>query len=98
MKLWIDDLRPAPNGYLWCKSVDETKECILKAERDGEQIELLDLDHDSGDFQSRGGDFIRILDWMEETGRVYSCHLHTANPVGRENMARIIRKNGWPLI
>lgn len=23
MKLWIDDVRPAPEGYLWCKSVDD---------------------------------------------------------------------------
>ena len=22
-------------------------------------------------------------------------HLHTANPAGRENMRRIIQKNGW---
>ena len=25
MKLWIDDVRPAPKGYVWCKSVDEAK-------------------------------------------------------------------------
>lgn len=23
MKLWIDDVRPAPAGYYWCKSVAE---------------------------------------------------------------------------
>lgn len=28
MKLWIDDVRPAPNLYVWLKSVDEAKECI----------------------------------------------------------------------
>ena len=27
MKLWIDDVRPAPNMYVWLKSVDEAKEC-----------------------------------------------------------------------
>lgn len=21
MKLWLDDVRPAPEGYVWCKSV-----------------------------------------------------------------------------
>ena len=25
MKLWIDDLRPAPEGYKWVKSVGEAK-------------------------------------------------------------------------
>ena len=23
MKLWVDDVRPAPNMYVWLKSVDE---------------------------------------------------------------------------
>lgn len=21
MKIWVDDVRPAPKGYVWCKSV-----------------------------------------------------------------------------
>ena len=21
MKLWVDDVRPAPEGYMWCKSI-----------------------------------------------------------------------------
>ena len=32
MKLWIDDVRPAPEGYVWCKSVIEAKIVIEKAE------------------------------------------------------------------
>jgi hypothetical protein len=27
-KIWIDDIRPAPEGYVHLKSVDEAKECI----------------------------------------------------------------------
>ena len=29
MKLWIDDIRPAPAGYFWAKSVNEAKAIIL---------------------------------------------------------------------
>ena len=57
--------------------------------------------HDAGDFGSDGGDYIRVLDWLEQAGIVdtgYFFHLHTMNPVGRENMERIIRKNGWRLV
>ena len=37
-----------------------------------------------------------ILDYMEELEiNDIPIHLHTANPVGRENMRRIIQKNGW---
>ena len=31
MKLWIDDVRPAPEGYVWCKSVEEAKDVITYA-------------------------------------------------------------------
>ena len=28
MKLWIDDVRPAPAGYIWIKSVNQAKTAI----------------------------------------------------------------------
>ena len=31
MKLWLDDLRPAPEGYMWCKTVNEAKNAIVDA-------------------------------------------------------------------
>ena len=58
------------------------------------EIELIDLDHDAGDFAQYGGDYIRILDWLEETGRNYPIRIHSMNPVGGENMRRIIQRNG----
>lgn len=39
MKLWIDDIRPAPEGYMWCKSVNEAKRKIIGIERQIEFIE-----------------------------------------------------------
>mgnify|MGYP003311467616 CR=1 FL=1 len=59
------------------------------------EIELIDIDHDAGDYAKYGGDYIRLLDWLEETGRNYPIRLHSMNPVGVENMRRIIQKNGW---
>lgn len=32
MKLWINDVRPAPEGYVWCKSVNEAKGFIQGSE------------------------------------------------------------------
>ncbi len=101
MKLWIDDLRPAPEGYVWCKSVNEAKELILIAERRETtkdlnmiwRIELLDIDHDAGDYGPP--DYISLLDWLEETGRNYPIRIHSQNVVGVENMRRIIERNGW---
>ena len=123
MKLWIDDIRPAPEGYIWCKSVKSAKKEIEKAEKEQEQfynracrefqngnkdayylllkfcnrrsIDLIDIDHDAGKYASKGGDYIKLLDWLEETGRNYPIRIHSQNPVGVENMRRIIQRNGW---
>lgn len=45
-----------------------------------------------------GRDYIEILNWLESEGIVdtgYFFHIHSMNPVGVENMRRIIQKNGW---
>ena len=102
MKLWVDDVRPAPEGYVWCKSVWEAKSKIIYFEwfnkefhQNKDVLELIDIDYDAGDYANDGGDYIKLLDWLEETGRNYPIRIHSMNPVGIENMRRIIRKNGW---
>jgi hypothetical protein len=103
MKLWIDDVRPAPEGYIWAKSVNEAKQEIKDLEFyssaegcEWARVALIDIDHDAGDFAPKdGGDYIKFLDWLEETGRNYPIRIHSMNPVGVENMRRIIQRNGW---
>ena len=97
MELWVDDVRPAPNGYIWAKSVNDAKKNIIAVEvyHRKDPVELIDIDHDAGDFACDGGDYIRLLDWLEETGRNYPIRIHSANAVGVENMRRIIQRNGW---
>lgn len=117
MKLWIDDVRPAPEGYVWCKSVNDTIITIEEAEYLKEYhtdkisphrlngnlkhmhrvqhytIELIDIDHDAGDYGPP--DYIKVLDWLEKTGRNYPIRIHSMNPVGVANMRAIIERNGW---
>ena len=102
MKLWIDDIREAPEGYVWCKSTSEAIYCIIRSllpDHNGiafSPIELIDIDHDAGEYAKDGGDYIKLLDWMEENGYTPSAiHIHSMNPVGVQNMRRIIQKNGW---
>ena len=97
MKLWIDDVRPAPDGYIWCKSVNEAKKEIeiIEFVYGGYDLKLIDIDHDAGDYAKDGGDYIKLLDWLEETGRNYPIRIHSMNPVGVANMRAIIEKNGW---
>ena len=58
-------------------------------------IEIIDIDHDAGYHASDGGDYIKLLEWFEETDRNYLIHIHSMNVVGVENMRRIIERNGW---
>lgn len=95
MKLWIDDIRPAPEGFVWCKSVGQAKQIIRANELRHETIELLDIDHDAGGYAYDGGDYIKLLDWLEETNRNYPIRIHSMNPVGVANMRAIIQRNGW---
>ncbi len=92
MKIWLDDLRPVPEGYEGVKSVNEAIALIEEAERDGIEIEVLDLDHDLGDYYSEGGDGIKLLDWLAERETYYPIEIHTSNPVGRANMERLIAR------
>lgn len=111
MKLWVDDVRPAPKGYVWCNSVNDAINTIKLREARIENIlreytpsemrmkdlsiEVIDIDNDAGEYAQYGGDYIKLLDWLEETGRNYPIHIHNMNPVDVENMRRIIQRNGW---
>ena len=92
MKIWVDDLRPVPEGYVGTKSVNETITLIESLESKGSEIELLDLDHDLGDFAYDGGDAIKLLDYLAERETYYPIKIHTSNPVGRSNMERMIQR------
>lgn len=103
MKLWIDDIRQPPsNDWLWTMRVDQAITAIKMYERNiHDDIIIIDLDHDAGDFVKYGGDYIEILNWLEREGIVdtgYFFHLHSQNVVGVENMRRIIEHNGWRFI
>ena len=107
MKLWIDDVRPAPEGYVWCKS---TLNALHTIYHNADDIEEIALDHDAGEYVREGGDFIKVLEelerlchsknaikrayWLERCIR-YRFSFHSANPVGVANMRRIIERNGW---
>lgn len=91
MKLWLDDMRSMPVDYTHhVYSVEAAKMMIMTAERIGEGIEVLDLDHDLGEYAQYGGDGIALLDWLIQRETFYPIKLHTANPVAKNNMQKLI--------
>lgn len=99
MKIWIDDIRPAPEGWCQAYSVNAAKEMILANYPD---IGGISLDHDSSIYNQFGGDYINILKWLEEEEHktnkkivTFPIHIHSMNSVGVENMRNIIQHNNW---
>ena len=53
MKIWLDDIGPAPEGWEWAKSIEEFENLISYLE-DG-PIEEVSFDHDLGEYIPSGG-------------------------------------------
>lgn len=99
MKLWVDDIRPAPEDWCQAYSVNAAKEMILA---NWDNIEGISLDHDSSIYYRFGGDYINILKWLEEQEHkankkivTFPIHIHSMNSVGVQNMRNIIQHNNW---
>lgn len=81
MKVWLDDERPAPPGWVRAHSVFEVFDAILNGATE------VSLDHDLGLNHYTGYD---VLVWIEQ--RAANGHapprirIHTANPPARKRM------------
>ena len=84
-----DSNRVNPKGYVGAHSVNEAIELVEDAIRRGEVIELIDLDHDLGDYAPK------FLDYLVEHEIFPPVRLHTNNPVGYDNMRNYVNDN-WP--
>ena len=71
--------------------LDRAEKVIAENEK-AQPIEIIDCDYDLGDFFADGGDGIKLLDWLLERNTLYPVALHTMNPVGRENMRRMLQR------
>jgi len=105
-KIWVDDVGDMPDGYDYQSfTADNAIDLMRRGYHFNDMLEI-SLDHDAGNYTWGGGDYIEILKYLERkcsvdiTWRNYirdnvAFHFHTDNPVGKENMRRIIQKNGW---
>lgn len=89
MKLWLDDKRGAPEGWVRVWSYSQ---CIRILTLNPHKIDAISFDYDLGDDKT-GYD---VACWIEEkaaTGTFLRIKwdIHSANPVGRENIERAMR-------
>lgn len=100
---WIDDLRTPPNEtWRWAKSVGEAKIHFIQLGGLNGKPGIVSLDHDAGEYEFMGGDYIEFLKWLEQKRYVENIdlnniqiHLHTMNTVGHLRMKAIVEHNGW---
>ncbi len=89
MKLWVDDLRPAPAGWELAVNVDEAKNVLS-----GGGVIEASFDHDLGEGHGREG--YDLVLWMAEHGvwPEAALSVHSANPPGAEKRCAIIERYG----
>lgn len=88
MNLWLDDVRPAPDGFTHVKTVDEAMPYLISGE-----VEKASLDHDLGD----GATGYWLVSWMEEND-IWPKEkplVHSMNPWGAHRMREVIARK-WP--
>jgi hypothetical protein len=86
MKLWIDDLRPAPEGWVWAKNSIEALNYLYTKE-----VEEVSFDHDLG-----GEDTTRPIVLVLCNYDLFPpiCRVHSMNPIGRQWLEGMIDRYG----
>lgn len=102
MRIWLDDVRPMPEGFdVWCKNAFH---CMALVATEPNEIEHISFDHDlgfdetqtEGYNQNNNGYYLAqaIESWvannMSQPERFkikpFTWDIHSANPVGRKNI------------
>lgn len=91
MKLWLDDVRLPPDGWVWAKTAGEA--IVLLADNVFDEVSL---DHDLG--PESAGTGYQVVCWLEErvmTDDAFTApvvHVHTSNPSARTKMLLAVQK------
>ena len=87
MKIWLDDLRPVPDGFIWVHNLAELKALLASNQ---EVIEVMSFDNDLGDGEPEGYDIIKWLANTHLERWPKEIRVHSANPAGAHNIQQYI--------
>lgn len=109
MKLWHDDVREAPEGWVWARTNADAKVYLLTND-----VDEISMDHDLGYHNVELSDDIEerldqlalaghsletgfdLVEWMCETGHVPAkITIHSWNPDGADRMAARFNHFGY---
>lgn len=89
MKIFLDDLRPAPRGWTWCRTPAEVID-LLETNRG--QVTDLSLDNDLGKIEGvMVPEGLTVVKWLQEQMVLYGyppvkVRLHSDNPEALRHM------------
>lgn len=87
IKLYLDDLRPTPEGHVCCRTAEEALVLIEQG-----IVEFISFDHDLGT-EKTGYDVAKQIEEWVVYGKIPMprWHVHSANPVGAANITTAMR-------
>ena len=96
INIWLDDVRPAPTGFIWVKTVDELislyEKCVFNTK---EHINIISLDNDLGENIPEGYKFLDYLEYcvmLVNSPLPNEIRVHSANIVAKKRMNQIIKE------
>lgn len=100
MKLYVDDIRPAPEGWQQARTVTDAIRFLAQF---GEQVDEISLDHDISYAVEVAGtqrpfpspeNFTAVARFIVALGIQPKITVHSANPVGANEIQLILVENG----
>ena len=88
MKLWIDDKRKAPEGWMHAKTAAEAIGWL----KSGDSITHISFDHDLGEGNGDGHDVVCVVEELVHGRRMKMPEMtvHSSNPVGAKRIQQAI--------
>lgn len=89
MKLYLDDVRKAPQNWIPVRNVLDAIQLL-----DEQEIKEISLDHDLGNGHLTGLDLINQIEKevIERNFKPPKMYVHSMNPVGRKQMLVVIKR------
>lgn len=88
IKLWLDDVRPAPPGWLHVETAAKALAYLSSG-----LVTHASLDHDLGESRMDGTWLVRVM-VTNNFWPTIECNVHSANPMAAKRMRDIIESEG----
>jgi len=82
MKIYLDDIRPIPDGFVGCRTANEAIHMIKTCD-----VTYISFDHDLGEDKT-GYDVACVIERLVVSGKIKmpGWNIHSANPVGAQRI------------